>query len=93
MTADGENPSHSRLSRMPDSARPLPTWAYTNSPSETQKRPDPSFPFCRGPHTQWTRIYVSEVRDGRVASGCQFDLEEEAAAFAYAEERIGSVKA
>jgi hypothetical protein len=46
-----------------------------------------------GEQHQWTRIYVSEVRDGRVASVCQFDLEEEAAAFAYAEERIGSVKA
>jgi hypothetical protein len=46
-----------------------------------------------GEQCRWTRIYVSEVRDGRVASVCQFDLEEEAAAFAYAEERIGSVEA
>ena len=32
------------------------------------------------------RIVVVEFRDGRVASVCQFELEDEEAAFAYAEE-------
>ena len=36
----------------------------------------------------WTRLIVCEVRDGRFASVCQFDAEDEEAAFAYAEERM-----
>jgi hypothetical protein len=40
-----------------------------------------------GERFAWTRIYVGEVRDGRMASLCQFEPEDEAAAFAYAEER------
>ena len=41
-----------------------------------------------GERYSWTTIYVSEVRNGRVAAVRQFDLEDEEAAFAYAEERI-----
>jgi ketosteroid isomerase-like protein len=41
-----------------------------------------------GEHYTWTLIQVAEIRDGRVALACQFDLEDEAAAFAYAEERV-----
>ncbi len=33
-------------------------------------------------------IYVIEIRDGRLTSMCEFDLEDEEAAFAYAEERM-----
>ena len=37
-----------------------------------------------GEEYEWSRIYVDEVRDGRLASVCQFDDDEDAA-FAYAE--------
>ena len=33
-------------------------------------------------------LLVIEVRDGRLASMCEFDLDDEEAAFAYAEERV-----
>jgi class 3 adenylate cyclase len=36
----------------------------------------------------WTRIHVIQIRDDRVASDCRFDLEDEEAAFTYAEERL-----
>ena len=34
------------------------------------------------------RLIVSEIRDGRIASMCEFELDDEEAAFAYAEERV-----
>ena len=37
-----------------------------------------------GDEYEWSRIYVDELRDGRLASVCQFDDDEDAA-FAYAE--------
>ena len=40
-----------------------------------------------GEQYEWTRIVVGEVRGGRLASVCDFDLEDEDAAFAYAEEQ------
>lgn len=36
----------------------------------------------------WTKLVVAEVRDGRYASMCEFELDDEEAAFAYAEERL-----
>ena len=41
-----------------------------------------------GERYTWARIYVGEVRDRRMARVCQFELEDEEAAFAYAEERV-----
>jgi class 3 adenylate cyclase/ketosteroid isomerase-like protein/tetratricopeptide (TPR) repeat protein len=41
-----------------------------------------------GEQYAWARIYVFEVRDGRMAALCEFDIEDEAAAFGYAEERM-----
>jgi hypothetical protein len=43
-----------------------------------------------GEQYEWTRLVVGEVRDSRLASVCDFDLEDEDedAAFAYAEERV-----
>ncbi len=38
--------------------------------------------------TSGSRLHVSEFRDGRLESMCQFELEDEDAAFAYAEERV-----
>jgi hypothetical protein len=39
-----------------------------------------------GERYAWTLIDVAEIRDGRVALTCQFELDDEEAAFAYAEE-------
>jgi ketosteroid isomerase-like protein len=36
----------------------------------------------------WTRLHATEIRDGRLASMCEFELDDEEAAFAYAEERV-----
>ena len=40
-----------------------------------------------GERYQWSMILASEHRDGRVTSICEFDPDDEAGAFAYAEER------
>jgi hypothetical protein len=41
-----------------------------------------------GEHYAWTRIYVFEFLQGRCTAMCEFDLDDEAAAFAYAQERV-----
>jgi class 3 adenylate cyclase/ketosteroid isomerase-like protein len=41
-----------------------------------------------GEQFAWTRIYVGEIADGRVARACEFDIDDEDAAFAYAEEQV-----
>jgi hypothetical protein len=41
-----------------------------------------------GEQYAWTRLFVHEARDGRLTAWCEFELDDEAAAFAYAEERI-----
>jgi ketosteroid isomerase-like protein len=40
-----------------------------------------------GERFTWTWLYASEFRRGRIASMTQFELDDEEAAFAYAEER------
>src|SRR5262249_38067739 len=40
-----------------------------------------------GEKYEWTHIDVAEIRSGRFASICLFELDDEEAAFAYAEER------
>ena len=37
---------------------------------------------------EWTWLLVCEFHEGRLASLCEFELDDEAAAFAYAEERV-----
>jgi hypothetical protein len=41
-----------------------------------------------GEQYAWTRLFVHEARDGRLTAWCEFELDDEAAAFAYAKERI-----
>jgi ketosteroid isomerase-like protein len=41
-----------------------------------------------GEHFAWTRLSVCEFRGGRMVSECEFDLDDEDAAFAYAQERV-----
>lgn len=43
-----------------------------------------------GEKFEWSRIYVGEVRGGRITAFCEFDLENEAAAFAYGEALVGA---
>jgi class 3 adenylate cyclase/ketosteroid isomerase-like protein/tetratricopeptide (TPR) repeat protein len=47
---------------------------------------------AEGEQYAWTHIYVADIRDGRIQSAREFDIEAEAAAFRFAEElsRIGS---
>jgi hypothetical protein len=40
-----------------------------------------------GERFMWTWLYASEFRNGRLVSMTQFELDDEEAAFAYAEER------
>jgi hypothetical protein len=44
-----------------------------------------------GEQFAWTRLYVFEARDGRSAGWCEFEPDDEAAAFAYAEQRANVV--
>ncbi len=41
-----------------------------------------------GEQYTWTKAYALEIRGGRPASSCEFELDDEDAAFAYAEERM-----
>ena len=41
-----------------------------------------------GEQYKWSFLVVFEARDGRVASMCEFELDDEDGAFAYAEERV-----
>ena len=41
-----------------------------------------------GDRYSWTFLVVFEAAGGRCAHLCQFDLDDEAAAFAYAEQRV-----
>jgi hypothetical protein len=41
-----------------------------------------------GEQYAWTRLMVAEVLNGQLASMCEFELDDEEAAFGYAEERV-----
>ncbi|UUO00526.1 hypothetical protein M4D79_16360 [Mycolicibacterium novocastrense] len=41
-----------------------------------------------GERYEWTRLIVGEFRDGRTRHLCEFDVDDEASAFAYAEELV-----
>jgi tetratricopeptide (TPR) repeat protein len=57
-----------------------PTWSVTRHEREAVGRDGEQF--------QWARLIVFEHRDERIASLCNFDLDDEDAAFAYTEERV-----
>jgi hypothetical protein len=57
-----------------------PAWAVTRLDREAVGRD--------GEQYAWTRLVVNEISDGLLASMCEFELEDEEAAFAYAEERM-----
>jgi hypothetical protein len=60
--------------------RVSPAWAVTRLDREAVGRD--------GEQYAWTRLVVNEISDGLLASMCEFELEDEEAAFAYAEERM-----
>jgi hypothetical protein len=41
----------------------------------------------------WTRLLAGGCRDGRLAWVCEFELDDEDAAFAYVEERVRAAEA
>jgi ketosteroid isomerase-like protein len=43
-----------------------------------------------GEQYAWTRLSVAEIQDGRISSICEFDLDDEEEAFAYAEELVAA---
>jgi len=45
-----------------------------------------------GEQYAWTRLFVFEARDGRGTGLCEFQLDDEDAAFAYAEERVQAAR-
>ena len=61
-----------------------PNWAVSRLERQATGR--------EGEHYAWTRILVVEARDGRIASMCEFEVDDEEAAFAYAEERMGAAQ-
>lgn len=76
------------LNAMVDSAR---IWAAAMcwlSPNWTVSRQEREAVGRDGERYAWARLMVSEVRDGRVASACEFEIDDETAAFAYADERV-----
>ena len=76
------------LSKMVSSARACYSAMRWLSPSCCVTRLDREAVGPEGERYTWARIYVGEVRDRRMARVCQFELEDEEAAFAYAEERV-----
>jgi ketosteroid isomerase-like protein len=58
------------------------------SPAWSVARMERTATGLEGQPYEWTRIYVTGYRDGRVASLCEFELDDEDAAFAYAEECV-----
>ena len=57
-----------------------PTWIVARQEREAVGR--------EGERYAWVRLVVTEILDGRIASVCEFEIEDEEAAFAYAEERM-----
>ena len=57
-----------------------PTWVVARQHREAVGRD--------GERYEWLRFHVGEVRDGRLASMCEFEIDDEEEAFAYAEERV-----
>ncbi|MEY2433790.1 MAG: hypothetical protein QOC92_3515, partial [Acidimicrobiaceae bacterium] len=76
------------LSAMVSSARTWYSAVRWLSPTLAVGRFDREAVGQDGEQYAWSRIYVNEIRDGRTVLSCQFDVEDEEAAFAYAEEHV-----
>nr|WP_090343975.1 nuclear transport factor 2 family protein [Mycolicibacterium malmesburyense]CRL75206.1 adenylate/guanylate cyclase family protein [Mycolicibacterium malmesburyense] len=76
------------LSNMVDSARTWNSVMRYLSPNWTVSRQEREALGHDGEPYAWTRLMVCQIRDGRMRLACEFDVDDEEAAFAYAEERV-----
>ncbi len=87
-SADELRASFGELNAMVASNRTWLSAVWWMSPSWSALRLEREAIGRDGEAFAWTQLIVVEIRDGRLASVCQFDLEDEEAAFTYAEERV-----
>ena len=80
--------SYEDLNALVGSTRTWPSALRWLSPKLAVSRLDREAIGRDGERYSWTWILVSEIRDGRFGFACLFELEDEDAAFAYAEERM-----
>ena len=80
--------SYEGLNAMVGSTRTWPSALRWLSPKLAVSRLDREAIGRGGERYSWTWILVGEVRDGRFGYSCLFELDDEEAAFAYAEERM-----
>ncbi|WP_099039589.1 AAA family ATPase [Mycobacterium neglectum] len=76
------------LNAMVGSTRTWPSAICILSPTLAAARLEQEAIGPGGEWYSWTWISVTEMRDGRFGAGCLFELDDEDAAFAYAEERM-----
>lgn len=84
--------SFDNLNAMVASTRTWPSVAIWQSPHCLVTRFEREAIGSDNEQYSWTWLAVGEVRDGHFVSGCMFDVEDEDAAFAYAEERVRAAK-
>jgi ketosteroid isomerase-like protein len=80
--------SFAELNAMVASTRTWPSAVCWLSPAWNVTRLERKGVGADGEQYEWTRLLVNEFRDGLVMFACEFEPEDEAAAFAYAEERV-----
>jgi hypothetical protein len=78
--------SQEELAAMVASARGWVSAVHWSSPTVCVVRTEREAVGLDGEAFAWTRIFTSEVCGGRIASACEFELEDEQKAFDYAEE-------
>ncbi|MFI5506966.1 ATP-binding protein [Mycobacterium sp. NPDC051804] len=89
-SVSGAAASYEDLNAMVGSMRTWPSASRWLSPTLAVSRLDREAVGRSGERYSWTWILVSEIRDGRFGHTCLFELEDEEAAFAYAEDRLRS---
>lgn len=87
-SADDLRSGWGELDALVSSSRSWPSVVRWLSPQWSVSRVEREANGDDGELYTWTFVLVAEVRDGRTNSLCQFDIEDEEAAFAYAEERV-----
>jgi ketosteroid isomerase-like protein len=88
LSAAGWRTSLEGLAAMVTSSRAWISAMRWVSPTVSVSRTERESVGLDGEPFAWCCLVVSEIRDGRLVSMCQFELDDEEAAFAYAEERV-----
>ena len=78
--------SFAELNAMVASTRTWPSAVCWVSPGWNVTRLEREAVGADGERYEWTRLLVNQFRDGLVMFSCEFELDDEKAAFAYAEE-------